>query len=172
MAEGLLRHLAPGRYGVVSAGSHAAGFVHPLAVRALSELGIDISRHVSRNVREFLPPDPGEGSAPRPELAPPDLIVSLCDLARAHCPHFPEGTGRIHWPMFDPILVDGNEDFRLAAFRGVRDEIRSRIEEALETGELDGAGEAFGPPPRRGLDRLFAAIDQLRPRSRPRGEGP
>jgi hypothetical protein len=95
------------------------------------------------------------------------VIVSLCDFARAHCPDFPEGTGRVHWPVFDPIVVRGNEDFRLAAFRGVRDEIRARIEAALETGELDSPPEAFGPSTKpSGMGRLLSGLGGLFGRDR------
>jgi len=127
MAEGLFRHLAGDRHDSLSAGSHAAGFVHPLAVEAMAELGIDISGHISRNIREFLPPS-GE---------PPDAIVSLCDYARAHCPRFPPRVAWLHWPVFDPIVAEGTTEERLAVFREVRDEIRGRIERALREGDFD-----------------------------------
>jgi arsenate reductase len=128
MAEGFLRVLAPDRYESLSAGSHAAGFVHPLSVVAMREVGIDISRHRSRGIREFLPP----------LGVPPHVIVSLCDYARAHSPAFPEDVLWLHWPVFDPILALGSAEERLAVFRSTRDDIRRRIEEALATGALDG----------------------------------
>lgn len=158
MAEGLLRHLAPERYEALSAGSHPVGFVHPLSVRVMAEIGIDISGHVSRDVREYLPPDPnrafgrpgaggrgGEPPTPDGPRAPPDVIVSLSDFARAHCPRFPARTGWIHWPILDPILALGTEDFRLSVFRGVREEIRALIETGLETDAFDRPGPRFGP---------------------------
>lgn len=127
MAEGLLRHLAPGRYECLSAGSHAAGFVHPLSIAVMAELGIDIARHRSRHIGESLPP----------YGAPPDVIVSLCEYASAHTPAFPAGVARLQWPVFDPILALGSEEERLAVFRRIRDEIRARIEEALAARTLD-----------------------------------
>ena len=135
MAEGLLRHIAGERYESLSAGVCPAGFVHPLAVRVLEELGIDISTHRSKSVREFLPP---RGPAP-------DVIVSLCDLARGWCPALPATLSTVHWPVYDPILAEGDEAARLAVFRRVRDEIRARIEDGLRNGDLDRGGSSKGP---------------------------
>lgn len=159
MAEGLLRRLAPERYEALSAGSHPAGFVHPLSVRVMAEIGIDISGHVSRDIREYLPRPSGtlaraeaggrgaESPAPHGPLAPPDVIVSLSDFARAHCPRFPPGTGWIHWPVFDPILALGTEDFRLSVFRGVREDLRVLVQRAVETGAFERPDERLGPEP-------------------------
>jgi arsenate reductase len=124
MAEGLLRRLAGDRYECLSAGSHPAGFVHELAVRALAELGADISRHRSKSFREFVPP--------RGEV--PEVIVTLCSFARAQCGDRIQGTTSLHWPVFDPILAEGSPEERLQVFRQVRDDLRARIEDALRTG--------------------------------------
>ncbi|MBW3539759.1 MAG: arsenate reductase ArsC [Planctomycetes bacterium] len=119
MAEGLLRHLAGKRYESLSAGSKPAGYVHPLAVRAMQEVGIDISGQRSKSIREFLPPE-GE---------PPDLVVSVCDAAASECPAFPGEVERIHLPFDDPAWASGDEEQRLAVFRRVRDEIAAAIEQ-------------------------------------------
>ncbi|MBI4603060.1 MAG: arsenate reductase ArsC [Planctomycetes bacterium] len=129
MAEGLLRHLASDRLESLSAGAWPAGYVHPLAIAAMNEIGIDIGAQRSKGIREFLPP----------EGAPPDLVISVCDSAARECPAFPGKVERAHWPFFDPVLAEGTDGERLAVFRRVRDEIRTRIERALEAGELDGA---------------------------------
>lgn len=141
MAEGLLRHLDPQHYEALSAGSHPASFVHPLSVRAMAEIGIDISGHSPRHIRQFLPGafsgiqeaerQSATESAP---IALPDVIVTLCDFARLHCPPFPSSVRFLHWPVFDPIVVQGSEDFRLSFFRGVRDELKARIEAAIKSG--------------------------------------
>lgn len=118
MAEGLLRHLTGDRCESLSAGVKPAGYVHPLAVEVMQELGIDISGHRSKSIWDFLPPH-GE---------PPDLIVSVCDSAEKECPIFPGAVERLHWPFDDPAHTHGNDDEKLIAFRRVRDEVRSVIE--------------------------------------------
>ena len=117
MAEAFLRELAGGDLESLSAGSNPAGFVHPLAVAAMNEIGIDISGYRSKSIDEFLPPD-GE---------PPDLIISVCDKAARDCPTFPGSMARLHWPFDDPADASGTDDERLVEFRRVRDEIRAAI---------------------------------------------
>lgn len=119
MAEGLLRHLGGERYRPLSAGADPAGYVHPLAVTVMAELGIDISHQTSKHINEFLPPE-GE---------PPDLIVSVCSSAEKECPAFPGEVERLHWPFDDPAHATGDDDEKLAEFRRVRDEIGSRLTE-------------------------------------------
>ncbi len=126
MAEGLLRHLAGSSRVSLSAGSRPAGYVHPLAVRAMGELGVDLAGQVSKSIAEFLPPD-GE---------PPDVVVSVCANAERDCPAFPGEVRRLHWPFDDPADAQGTDDEKLAVFRRVRDEILSRLESALEHGEI------------------------------------
>ncbi len=121
MAEGWLRHLAGERATALSAGSRPAGYVHPLAVRAMEEAGVDIAGHRSKSIEEFL----GD---------PPDVVISVCDSAAEECPVFPGRVERRHWPFDDPAHATGTEEERLAVFRRVRDEIRERI--AVELGAL------------------------------------
>lgn len=127
MAEALLRQLAGERYECLSAGAQPAGWVHPLAIEALREVGIDASGQHSKHILEFLPP----------EGIPPDLVVSVCDSAARECPTFPGKVDRLHWPFFDPIYARGSDAERLVVFRRIRDQIRERIEEALKAGELE-----------------------------------
>lgn len=117
MAEGWLRALAGERYEPLSAGSDPAGVVHPLAIRVMGEVGIDISRQTSKPVREFLPP----------HGTPPDLVVTVCAAAARNCPHFPGRVERWHWPFDDPAQAPGSDADQLAAFRRIRDEIRHAI---------------------------------------------
>ena len=121
MAEGLLRRLGNGRYESLSAGARPAGYVHPMAVEAMRELGIDISRQLSKHIDEFLPP----------VGVIPDLIVSVCSSADEECPVFPVEVERLHWPFDDPAHAEGDESQRMTQFRRVRDEIRAAISERL-----------------------------------------
>lgn len=122
MAEGLLRHLSEDRFEALSAGANPAGDVHPLAVRAMQELGIDISGQASKHINEFLPPE-GE---------PPDLIISVCSSAEKECPVFPHAVERLHWPFDDPAYAAGTDEEKLVEFRRVRDEIGSRLAEHFQ----------------------------------------
>lgn len=117
MAEGLLRDLRGDRYRVESAGTEATR-VHPLAVAAMAEIGIDISQQRSKAVEEFAG-------------ARFDCVVTVCDQAREACPVFPGATEQLHWSLPDPSQATGSEEERLAAFRRVRDELRRRIEETF-----------------------------------------
>jgi arsenate reductase len=112
MAEGLARALLPADRRVFSAGSNP-GRLNRLAVRAMSEIGIDISSHVSKAI-DAVPADAI------------DTVITLC--AEEVCPVYPAQVTRLHWPLPDPAAVDGDDDMRLAAFRRVRDELRERIE--------------------------------------------
>jgi arsenate reductase len=114
MAEGLLRHLAPGDFDVVSAGTEPKG-LNPLAVAAMAELGIDISGQGAKSVDAFVD-----------ERF--DDVITLCDEANEACPVFPKAGHRLHWGFEDPAKATGPEADRLATFRRVRDEIRATIE--------------------------------------------
>lgn len=117
MAEGLLRHLAGDRFQALSAGANPSGYVHPMSIVAMQELGVDISQQRSKHINEFLPPH-GE---------PPELIISVCSSAEKECPLFPADVERWHWPFDDPAHATGSDDEKLAEFRRVRDEIRDRL---------------------------------------------
>jgi len=119
MAEGLLRHDQPGRFESLSAGAAPAGYVHPLAVDVMQEIGVDISGQSSQSIREYLPP---QGVAP-------DLIISVCDTAAQNCPVFPGDVKRLHWPFDDPAHCGGDEQQQRQMFRRVRDEIRRALQQ-------------------------------------------
>lgn len=114
MAEGLLRALGGDRYEALSAGTHP-GRVHPLAVEALAELGIDASGHTSKSVDAF-------------RADPPEYVVTVCDHAREACPYLPARTGNLHHAFTDPSAPPGDANAQRAAFRRVRDEIRAWLE--------------------------------------------
>jgi arsenate reductase len=118
LAEGIARSLAPAGTKISSAGSVPTR-VHPLAVAALAELGIDTSSHRSKSVNEIPPDDV-------------DVVVALC--AEESCPVFVGKALRIHWPLPDPSLgVDGYR-MPLDGYRRVRDELRRRLEEVFRPG--------------------------------------
>jgi arsenate reductase len=117
MAEGVLRNLGEGRFEVHSAGTEATR-VRPLAVRAIDEIGIDISGQESKTLERYL----GE---------PFDYVITVCDEANEACPFFPGAKNRLHWSLGDPSLATGSDGERLEVFREVRDEIRERIEKEL-----------------------------------------
>ena len=119
MAEGFLRHLAGDRFEVASAGTEATR-VHPLAVRAMGEVGIDLSTHASKTL----------GALPD---RPWDYVITVCDSANERCPLFPGSTTRLHWSFDDPSAAAGAEAERLEAFRRVRDGIQLRLREWLTT---------------------------------------
>jgi arsenate reductase (thioredoxin) len=119
MAEGFLRRLAADRLEAASAGTEATR-VHPLALRAMAEVGIDLSTHTSKTVDRLLD-------------QPWDYVITVCDSAHERCPLFPGRTTRLHWSFDDPSQATGSEDQRLATFRRVRDEIRMRLEGWLAT---------------------------------------
>jgi arsenate reductase (thioredoxin) len=117
MAEGFVRALATERYAVASAGTEKR-FVHPLAIRAMAERGIDISGHTSKLYSD-LPP------------ARWDYLITVCDDANERCPFVPGAMTRLHWSFEDPSQATGSEEVRLAVFRRVRDQIEARITQWL-----------------------------------------
>jgi len=117
MAEGLLRQLAGDRFEVFSAGTEAT-HVRPLAIKAMAELGIDISQQQSKTLDRYL-------------NEPFDEVITVCDQAAEACPIFPGAVHRRHWSLADPSKASGNENEQLAVYRRVRDELRSRIEDEL-----------------------------------------
>ncbi len=121
MAEALWNDLSKGAWQAVSAGSKPAGYVHPLAIRALAELGLDISQNRSKHLDEF------RGRAF-------DLVVTVCDNARESCPVFPGAKQMEHWPFPDPAEATGSDDEKLKVFRQIRDAIAERIRTYLELG--------------------------------------
>jgi arsenate reductase len=119
MAEGLLNHLSRGEWKVQSAGIFPS-YVHPLAIRVMEEIGIDISQQTSKSMNQFLN-----------EVF--DYIITLCDEAAQSCPAFPSQGKRLHWSFEDPAAAIGTLEERSAVFRKVRDKIRTKIEELLNS---------------------------------------
>ena len=110
MAEGLLRNLAGNKFGVVSAGTNPKG-LHPRSVEVMKEIGIDVSRQASKDLKQFL-------------NQKFDYVITVCDRAKQQCPIFP-GAEPIHWGFDDP--AEAPLDKELQTFRRVRDEILQRL---------------------------------------------
>jgi arsenate reductase len=113
MAEGLLRHLAGNDIEALSGGTRPWE-VHPFAIKAMAESGMDISGHVAKHVSLFA-------------AASLDYVITLCDGAREECPLFARAARRLHWPVHDPSNDGASPGEKLEAFRKARDEIRDRI---------------------------------------------
>lgn len=111
LAEGILRQTAGDLVEVASAGSKPAGYVHPLAIRALGEIGIDISAHTSKHLNEFT-------------ARPVETVITVCGNADQACPMFPGQAHRHHWGFDDPAHATGTGEEIMGEFRRVRDEIQ------------------------------------------------
>ncbi len=119
MAEALARLDYGDLLDPVSAGSRPAGFVHPLAVRAIEELGVHVDEARSKPAEEF-------------RDAALELVVTVCDSAAADCPSWPGARHLVHWSIEDPSFARGEDEARMAAFRATRDELRGRIDSLME----------------------------------------
>jgi arsenate reductase len=113
MAEGLMRYFRGDEFEVFSAGVEPKG-VHPQAIEAMREAGVDISGQKSKHVDDL----------PLKEF---DCIITLCDHAAQNCPVFPGKGVRLHHSFSDPATVHGSEQDKLEAFRKVRDELKQFI---------------------------------------------
>ena len=113
MAEGLLRHLAGDRFEAFSAGTEKTR-VRPEAITAMREIGADISGQRSKTLDRYLD-------------KPFDHVITVCDDANERCPFFPGAKRRLHWSLPDPSSATGDEDERMRAFRGARDDLRARL---------------------------------------------
>lgn len=125
LAEGLLRRALGDGFIVASAGSNPAGYVHPLCIKAMAEIGIDISAHTSKHMNDFLSQDV-------------ETVITVCGNADQACPMFPGQLNRHHWGFDDPAHATGTEEEIMNVFRRVRDEIQ-RVFEAYAAGRLDQA---------------------------------
>lgn len=122
MAEGLLRAKYGDRYAVASAGTEQT-HVRPLAIRAMQDIGIDISDHTSKTIDTVTADQTF------------DVVVTVCDHAREACPYVPAREQNLHQSFDDPSAATGSEEEQLAVFRRVRDEIAGWID------------TVFGPAP-------------------------
>jgi len=118
MAEGIVRHLMSEKIEPYSAGL-IPSIVSPYAIKVMEEIGIDISEQWSKHVNELI------------EI-PFDLVVTVCDHAKEHCPVLPGAKKTVHIPFRDPISAIGTLDEILDEFRKVRDQIKDQIPEAIK----------------------------------------
>jgi len=119
MAEGLLRTRGRAAYEVFSAGTEPR-VVHPLAIKVMREISIDISEHRAKILEEF-------------RAQPPmDLVITVCDEAAEACPYFPNARMQVHWGFPDPSKAQGTEEEQLAAFRHISDRIAICLNQLLE----------------------------------------
>lgn len=123
LAEGLLRRALGDAFIVASAGSKPAGYVHPLAIRAMAEICIDIATHRSKHLEEFLDQEV-------------ETVITVCGNADQACPMFPGQVNRHHWGFDDPAHATGSEDEQMQVFVRVRDEI-ARVFAAYAAGRID-----------------------------------
>ena len=125
LAEGILRASAGEILNVQSAGSKPAGYVHPLAIQVMKEIGIDVSAHHSKHMNDFLQQQV-------------ETVITVCGNADQACPMFPGQVNRHHWGFDDPAHAVGTEEEKLAVFRRVRDQIKM-VFEAYAEGRRDQA---------------------------------
>jgi len=130
MAEGLVNYFMGEQWEAQSAGTEPADYVHPLAIEAMSELGIDVSAGRSKSVDEF-------------RDFPFDLVLTVCDDAAENCPLWLGGGKVVHLGFPDPARATGTQAERMAVFRQVRDAIRGQVlkflEEEMSSGDANVA---------------------------------
>lgn len=120
MAEAIARAFHGDVLEVVSAGSRPAGWVHPLAVKAMAELGVDMSDHTSKSAAQFID-------------QPFDVVVTVCDSAAQDCPAWPGAKRLEHWPIVDPSYGPDDPATRFDRFIDRRNELMKRIDDLVAT---------------------------------------
>lgn len=113
MAEGFAKKAFSSEWQVESAGIEAHG-VNPLAITAMAEVGIDLSKNKSKIIDNDF-------------LNDCDVVVTLCGDAKDRCPMTPPNVKKIHWPLEDPAQATGSEAERMVVFRQVRDQISDLV---------------------------------------------
>lgn len=113
MAEGFVKKMLSKDLNIFSAGLEPKG-IHPMAVKVMQEIGLDISRQKSKNISEI----------PIGEI---DIVITLCGDAAERCPVFPGKVKRIHWELEDPAKAQGSKEEIKKIFQNVRDKIKSHI---------------------------------------------
>jgi len=114
MAEGMINHYLGDDWTAFSAGTEPAGHVHPLAITALAELGVDISNHTSKSTEDF-------------RNMSLDWVITVCDDAAENCPVWLGRGNTVHIGFPDPAKATGTDDEKMKIFRQVRDDIREQV---------------------------------------------
>ena len=122
IAHGLLKDLSSETFEVFSAGSHPSK-VHPISIIVMEEIGIDISKHSSDHVDDYLDKNI-------------DIVITVCDNANNVCPTFPGDVNRIHWSIKDPFKNWNFDLNQLSNFRQTRKEIKSRLLKFIQQYEI------------------------------------
>lgn len=118
MAQVIWQDLGDGHWMAESAGSKPSGYVHPLALKALEEIGLPIEGLYSKSINKFID-------------QPIELAVTVCGHAQEACPVLPCAKQKLHWPFEDPADAVGTDEEIMESFRRVRDQIKSKITEYL-----------------------------------------
>ena len=113
IAHGLLESIAGDKFEVFSAGSYPSQ-VHPMSIKVMEEIGIDISNHKSNLVNDYL-------------TTGIEIAITVCDNANITCPIFPGNVKRLHWSINDPFKGLDFDDNEIQSFRETREEIKERI---------------------------------------------
>lgn len=122
MAEAYVNRLAAGTLAAQSAGL-TPGKLNPVVVSLMKEVGIDISGHGTKSVEDFIK---------RKELF--DYVITVCDEASAErCPAFPGKAKKLHWGFEDPSSFKGTEDEKIARTRVIRDQIKAKVSQWIQT---------------------------------------
>jgi len=122
MAEALLNQLAGDKFEATSAGLEK-GTLNPLVIKVMSEIGIDISKNLTKDVFEFYK-----------NSRPFNYVITVCDAAMSErCPVFPNASKTLHWSFEDPSSLTGTEEEKLETTRKIRDEIEVEIRKFIES---------------------------------------
>lgn len=120
MAEGLANAFHSDAMEAISAGSRPTGWVHPLAIKAMAAIGVDIHDAQSKGADQFI-------------RQPFDVVVTVCDSAAKDCPNWPAAKRIEHWGIVDPSYGPDDPATRYDRFVETRDELRRRIDELAKT---------------------------------------
>ncbi len=113
IAHGLLEKMAGDKFEVFSAGSHPSQ-VHPMSLKIMEEIGIDISHHTSDFIDDYL-------------NAGIEIVITVCNNANKICPVFPGNAEKLHWSIKDPFKGWDFDETQIQSFRDTREEIKQRI---------------------------------------------
>lgn len=119
MAEAIWNRVGGNDWIAKSAGSAPSGYVHPLALEAMAEIGLSTDGLTSKSIEPF-------------QDQTIDLVITVCDNARDACPVLPGAKKTLHWPFDDPADAIGTDDQKMESFRRIRDEIQHQISAYLE----------------------------------------
>ena len=118
IAHGLLESMAGDKFEVFSAGSHPSQ-VHPMSIKIMEEIGIDISHHTSDFIDDYL-------------KSGIEIVITVCDNANKNCPVFPGNVERLHWSIDDPFKGWDFDESQIPSFRDIREKIKQKIIKFLE----------------------------------------